>query len=163
MVANPAIACLRAKVGRNGPDPKLLITQAEEAVAGLTASFHEWAQRDLSALEEQLEGYAKDGEGGGEAVRGMHRIAHDIKGQGGSFGYPLLTTISASLSGYLEGGNPEGGIDPRIVRAHIDAMKVVIRDRIEGDGGKIGARLTDELFALVDRALAQRGKLLVST
>jgi HPt (histidine-containing phosphotransfer) domain-containing protein len=161
MTANPAIARLHAKLGHDGPDTETLIARAEEAVAGLATSFHEWAQRDLANLEKCLGDYEKSGEGGPEAVHEMHQIAHNIKGQGGSFGYPLITVIAASLNSYLEDETHKDAIDPRIVRAHIEAMKIVIRDRINGDGGKLGAQLTDELFALVERATVQRGKALV--
>ncbi|MFX8758852.1 Hpt domain-containing protein, partial [Acinetobacter baumannii] len=34
--------------------------------------------------------------------KGVFRVAHDIKGQAGTFGYPLITRVAGSLTAFIE-------------------------------------------------------------
>jgi len=67
--------------------------------------------------------------------------AHDLKGQGGTFGYPLVTAFATSLNRFSAIRQDISDNHVEIIKAHIDAMRAVIRDRIKGDGGEIGAAL----------------------
>ena len=83
-------------------------------------------------------------------------VAHDIKGNGGSFGYDLMTAIGGSLSTFcraIGGSGAEIG-DARleVIRVHIDAMKMVIDHGLEGDGGETGA----DMVAMLARACELR-------
>lgn len=81
----------------------------------------------------------------------IYDIAHNIKGMGASFGFPLMSRAGASLCVYLrrlEGALP----DWVVVDAHVRSFEVIIGNRIEGDGGDMGAKLIDRLAKLVDRA-----------
>lgn len=67
----------------------------------------------------------------------IRRHAFDIKGLGGTFDYPLLTEIARSLhaaAGRVGDTNPK---QMAIIRCHIDALYVVLAQRIQGSGGKL--------------------------
>jgi chemotaxis protein histidine kinase CheA len=70
------------------------------------------------------------------------RIAHDIKGQGTSFGYDLLTRIAASLCQQLlsDRGSEASNLHKRAL-AHCEAMRVLLDKDIRGMGGAYGERL----------------------
>ncbi|MEX6723061.1 Hpt domain-containing protein [Parapedomonas caeni] len=78
-------------------------------------------------------------------------MAHDLKGQGGTFGYPLVTTFATSLNRFSTLRNDIRDSHVEIIKAHIDAMRAVIRDRIKGDGGAIGAALTRGLEQVISK------------
>jgi hypothetical protein len=76
-------------------------------------------------------------------------VAHDIKGQGGSFGYHLMTAVGNQLCRFIENCSTWGPAELDAVKVHIDAMKLVIAQRMEGDGGKVGENLVGGLQAVV--------------
>ena len=82
-------------------------------------------------------------------------IAHDLKGEGGSFGYPLVTRIAHSLSCLLrQGAEASDGRLAAIVRGHIEAIDIVLEKRITGSGDPLTGRLVVRLEALVSDLLA---------
>ena len=72
-------------------------------------------------------------------------MAHELRGQGGTFGYPLISVFGKSLYGFTGPGAVYSDSHLEIVKAHIDSMRVVINDRIEGDGGRLGLELSKGL------------------
>jgi chemotaxis protein histidine kinase CheA len=69
-------------------------------------------------------------------------IAHDLKGQGGTFGYPLITAFANSLNRFSSRRTDIRDAHVDVIKTHIDAMRAVIRERVKGDGGEIGKALT---------------------
>ena len=94
-----------------------------------------------------------------ESVQRMLRICWDMKGLGGSFGFPLITEITHFLSNYLEHciSNPNSPVSPAVVTPHIDALFVVLSQKIAGDGGAIGRELVRGLETLVLKTGARIG------
>jgi hypothetical protein len=78
----------------------------------------------------------------------IERVASDaleIKGLGGTFKFPLLTQIAKSLHDYaaqIKEPNVWHGV---IFAHHIDALYVVLAQRITGLGGKVEAELLKAL------------------
>ena len=75
----------------------------------------------------------------------ISEMAHELRGQGGTFGYPLISVFGKSLYGFTGPGAVYSDSHLEIVKAHIDSMRVVINDRIEGDGGRLGLELSKGL------------------
>ena len=81
----------------------------------------------------------------------VYKIAHELRGQGGSYGYPLVTRFGDQLCRYLDAA---AGLDRKmlvIVKATADAIAVVINSKVSGDGGDTGRALVD----MLDKVLAQ--------
>lgn len=81
----------------------------------------------------------------------LHAIAHDMRGQGGTFGYPLMSNFADGLYDFTDVTTPTSDKNVEIIKAHIDAMRVVIKDRISGDGGEIGEQLNLGLAAAIKK------------
>lgn len=121
------------------------IPTAEE----LQAMFIEGAQAGIAELHRQSSA-ARAGEVlWPDAVVVMRGIAHDIKGQGGSFGYPLITDIGNSLSGLLKHDRLMSDAGLALLSAHITALTTVMDKAIEGDGGDLGSSYVERLEDLV--------------
>ncbi|UUX51912.1 Hpt domain-containing protein [Nisaea acidiphila] len=58
-----------------------------------------------------------------------------IKGMGGTIGYNVLSLIATTLNDFVTGRTKIGRIQFEILQLHIDAMYVVIADRITDNGG----------------------------
>ncbi len=136
---------LIAKVG--GPlklDPKLL-TKAEAQVAELKLSYGDWIEADLDKLTTALDRLKDRSESAAEHLAVIEATAHEIKGQAGTFDYPLFTLIAESLNDMLRGADTIEDRQIELVEAHIDAIGVIVRGRIQGDGGKTGRLLLSGL------------------
>jgi hypothetical protein len=135
---------LKAKVGppvAGGIDMAAL-ERAEQVIANLAGNYLEWVQEDLKKLQKAFDTLAATPAGQRkQALKALFQIAHDIKGQGGSFGYHLMTTIGHYLCRYIEKLEDAGAKEVDVIRLHVDAMKIVIAKRLEGEGGREGMQL----------------------
>lgn len=140
----------KAKTG-DGPvkiDPNIL-RQAEDAVEELQGDYTSWAQKDIDGLREAVLIAQKDPAALDAAIAEIYKRALDLKGQGGGFGYNLITSIGDLLTKFMEARAKISNRDFAIIDAHIDAMQAVVREDIKGDGGKIGLQIVDGLSELV--------------
>ncbi|MDD9878029.1 MAG: hypothetical protein OXR84_11370, partial [Magnetovibrio sp.] len=62
----------------------------------------------------------------------MFDIAHEIRGQGGTFGFDLISTIGDSLCKFLDGRARLAGVELEVIKVHILAMKAVFRQDLSG-------------------------------
>ena len=128
-----------------GEIPTVLLEQAEEKLQRAAFDFTDWARTYLEDLLKLC----------GEVVniRGARRkhfedinlLAHELRGQGGTFGYPLITVFGKMLYDATRRGCREDDNAVEIVKAHVDAMRAVVREKISGDGGKVGRELHESL------------------
>ena len=82
----------------------------------------------------------------------LYRMFHDLQGQAGLFGYALLGTLGGRLCVYWRGVN--GQIGPEelpVVRAHLAALRFVLDEKLEGDGGQAGQAILANLDALTQK------------
>ena len=144
---------LKSKVREGGPGAVDLATleRAENVITEMADSYLEWVQEDLKRIEGA---YKKLAEASGERTKEaeeVFQIAHDIKGQGGSFGYDLMTLIANELCRLIERQDGFGPAEVQAVKVHIDAMKLVIQNRMKGDGGANGQALVDGIRQVGDK------------
>lgn len=142
---------LKMKVGGGGIDKEAL-KEAEIAIQVLGHKMYaKWADDDLGRMRASFEELKSTNLDDPDSVKKMLRICWDMKGLGGTFGYPLVTTITHYLSNYLEHClNADGAkVSTAVVSPHIDALYVVLSQKISGDGGAIGRELVSGLEKVV--------------
>lgn len=138
---------LKAKVGPGkGIDSKML-ARAQALVDSMAGDFEERAVEEAGRILQLVEIAAT--EETEERVVDIFRIGHELKGQGGTFGYPLISKIGASLCRYIESVSDQSRVDLEIVRAHAMALRAVASNRITGDGGPIEKQILGELNRLL--------------
>ena len=128
-------------------DFEAMVAQAEAAVAALSASYREQLVADVETLSDIWAGLEHDVPVA-EVMAQVQSLAHNIKGQGGSFGYDLVTSVGASLCDYLRKGERKSVDELNIVHAHIKILKMIAENDISGTGGDTGARIIAKLMAL---------------
>ncbi|MCR6643525.1 MAG: hypothetical protein NVV62_02815 [Terricaulis sp.] len=81
-------------------------------------------------------------------------VAHDIKGMGASYGYPLATEIAASLCRLIEtsAGKAAARAEPRLASAHVDSLRAIVRDQIKSAEHPTGRAVLKMLAAEVEKA-----------
>ena len=126
------------------------VREAEAAVAALADSFLEWINEDIARAKEAL-ARAQDKPGNNQPeLRSIFEVMHNVKGQGGSFGYDLLTKVGGSLCNYLR--DEAASADEKqlkVIAAHFAAMDFVLEKNIQGSGDAIGDQLTAKVAQLV--------------
>ena len=129
--------------------PLDLLEEAEQQLERASLDFTTWALDYLKKLSDLCIQALKEETSRGKHFQDINLLALELRGQGGTFGYPLISTFGkmlydSTLEGCREDDNAVG-----IVKAHIDAMRAVLREKIAGDGGKIGR----ELLASLQKAI----------
>ncbi|NQW01334.1 MAG: response regulator [Rhodospirillales bacterium] len=146
---------LREKAGGAGAKGKgsLPVQALDEADGTLQRNafeFHDWAQDYLSMMSRICDKALElPEEKRRKAFEKINEIAHELRGQGGTFGYPLITSVGKMLYGITGFACSMDDMAIRIVKAHIDVMRVVFRDQVSGDGGEIGRELIKTLIRAI--------------
>ena len=130
------------------------LARAEAAVAGLAQDYARWALGDVAKARAALAAATDDPSGRGQHVEALFRVGHDLKGQGSSFGYPLVTKIGQSLC-TLTRDRKRGyeSTDLDLAKSHLDALDLLQTKGITGEGGKVGADLVAKLESRVAESL----------
>jgi len=133
----------------NGTSMADTLARAEEATTLLKQNYTSWAREDIEKGQRHLDDAAGDPARARIHLDGLYAIMHNVKGQGASFGYPLVTRVAQSLCKLLGAKHDPGEPMLRIAQAHLDALKLVLEQKIEGPGGETGEKLGGRLETLV--------------
>ena len=120
----------------------------------LTAKFDYLAavQEDLTRLTAAYDTALKDPANRAEHVRALYAEVQGVKGQGASFGYPLVSTVGAQLARFIEdAGDDLTDAQLEVVKVHVEAIRLIITQKMEGDGGPIGQKVVAGLAAVIKK------------
>jgi CheY-like chemotaxis protein len=134
--------------------PEDLLLEAEEQMERGADDFSVWALEYVKQLSEHCKSALADeiGVGRSKIFADINLLALELRGQGGTFGYPLITTFGKSLYDATTSGCSEDDVAVEIVKSHVDAMGAVLREKVEGDGGEIGRALLASLKMAIEKA-----------
>jgi hypothetical protein len=116
-----------------------VVARAEAALKGLAAEYERRAAQDVARLKALL-AELKAGAAAPSIWESLHRTAHDMKGQGGTFDYALVSEIADRLCGFLKRTPPDASAAGSI-GAFIDALATVLNTRLTGNGGEAGTTI----------------------
>lgn len=125
-------------------DPEL-IQAAENKIANMEGDYADWVANSIEELIQAHHRALEEPERGLVHLSAINEIAHELRGQGGIFGYPLMTQFGKSL---YDVTGEDAQISPALldlIDAHIDLIKVVTRQKVKGDGGAVGKQLLNSL------------------
>jgi hypothetical protein len=130
---------------------KEALEAAEAEFTKMAEDYPDWVESYIRKLYE-LHGRCVDTpELRHQYFKKLNESAHDLKGQGGTFGYMLISRFGDSLYECTRARDDYPDNQVEIVKAHIDAMKAVIAGRVKGDGGSIGQELIKQLQKAIER------------
>jgi chemotaxis protein histidine kinase CheA len=134
------------------------IARAEQALNAMSGEFQLWLEEAVAKLQDARLG-AESNAWSASALGKVFAAAHDLKGLGTTCRYPLATQISASLCRLIEtdAGKAAALSNPALTCAHVDALRVVARDKITSDENPVGKALLNALETRVaDLGVAPR-------
>ncbi len=136
---------LRAKVGgRFGAIDPAAIAKAEAALKSLSGNFAQWLNDEVVKLEAARQRVKAEGVTS-ETMESLYLRAHDLKGLGTTYEYPLITRIGASLCKLIDDKDKRMTAPMALIDGHIDAIKAAVRDEIKTDDHPVGRVLIQEL------------------
>lgn len=137
---------LRMKVGggRFGAIDPAAIAKAEAALQSLSGNFEQWLNDELAKLEAARQRVRAEGMTGPN-MESLYLRAHDLKGLGATYGFPLVTRIAGLLCRMIDDTERRLSAPMSLIEAHIDAIKAAVRDSIKTEDHPVGRALVHEL------------------
>ena len=140
---------LRLKVGGGfGGIDAGAIARAEEALKAMSAQFGQWLQDEIVKLD-KAQGDIREQGYNAQTAEALYFRAHDLKGLGTTYEYPLVTRLAASLCRMMDEPAKRMAAPLSLIDAHVDAIKAVVRDQIQTDEHPTGKALAEALAARV--------------
>lgn len=143
---HPANTLLARTSAATGKTPLEMLTNADAAVNALRDTFVAELQRAVDRLTE-MQARLSDGQiQTASSNRQIFLIAHEVKGQGRTFGFDLASAICEALCALLDRADPH---HPKLVQSigtHIEALRLVNNRGLHGDGGEAGTTLVQSLW-----------------
>lgn len=136
---------LRLKLGgRFGAIDPSAIAKAEAALKSLSGNFSQWLNDEVVKLDAARQRVRDEGVNA-ETMETLYLRAHDLKGLGTTYEFPLITRIGASLCRLIDDKDKRLTASMALVDAHIDGIKAAVRDDIKTDEHPVGRVLIEEL------------------
>jgi len=133
-----------------GIDPNLL-AKAEKAMEDVKPQVEAHMKSEVARLSELMGKVSASGGQDRAMLNEMYRTAFELKGQGTSAGYGMLTRFGDSLCRYIEAQQNMGAKEVAIVKAHVDSIAAIMGRAITGDSNPIGLAIAAELEKVVGR------------
>ena len=139
----PPAAGLRPGGRLGGIDPSAL-AKAEAALKSLSANFGQWMATELDKLDLAWSDIRAHGPTA-ETMEALYLRAHDLKGLGTTYGFPIVTQIAARLCRLLDDKVTRVSVALTPIEAHVLAIKTAVADNITEGDSPAGRRLLQSL------------------
>jgi len=141
---NPFKGKVRIVRDADGAAMQAAIARADQALGMLSVQFDGWMAEEAERLAAVRDGFHRTN-AAPEAAKELFRVAHDLRGQAATLGYPLASRLAESLCHLFDKVAPER-IPHVLVDQHVDAIRAVVAERASGDGTPIARTLTERLL-----------------
>jgi len=122
-----------------------LCAHASMAVDELKAPLIEHLEKEADRLRSMLAAATASPSDRGIQLEAMHRVVFELKGLAGTFDYPLVSMISEFILKMIGPGLVANESVLEVIGLQVDAINLIIRERLEGGGGKSGQALISSL------------------
>lgn len=140
---------IRQKVGSTGGiEIEDALTKADLAVVHYSGSFIREIQPELEKLRRAYAAAAKDPANIAKYRAAIYDASHEIRGQSGTFGYPLATLVADTVCKFLDPGREWSAKDLDLLGLHVFALRGVFRNELKQEGGTLGRELSEVLKKL---------------
>ncbi len=128
------------------------IDAAEKSMGNARFDYLEAVSDDLNRLTAAYDAALKDRDHRAERVQELYAIVQMIKGQGSSFGYPLISNVGAQLARFMEDcGDNLTDAQMEGVKVHVETLRLIMQQKMEGDGGPMGQKIVAGLALVIKK------------
>ena len=140
--------------GNFGASDMAAIERAEKAMEALSQHFDSWMNSEIESLEKarenlRIEGITK------AAVDGLFTVAHDIKGQGVTLGYPMASVLAAQLCDLIVRIPDIKKLHPVLIDQHVDSIKAIVREGVKDAEDRRANAISQRLYMVTKDYLNQ--------
>lgn len=125
------------------------IAEADKVIEESKKDFFGDAAKRLENMEAAYAQAENDPKANKKPVKEIERTSHSLKGQSETLGFDLLAHVSQSLYSFCNNDFRTGEENQNIVlRKHLDTLQLIVREKMQGDGGDVGKALIQSLQQL---------------
>jgi HPt (histidine-containing phosphotransfer) domain-containing protein len=133
------------------------VARAEQALAQLSGEFSTWMDTECERLSDARDAVRKSGFN--DATReALFHVAHDIKGEAATFGFPAVAAVADSLCRLIEHSPDLSRIPMALIDQHVDAVRAIIREYARSDAQEVADKLTGKLRDVTDDFLTRENQ-----
>ncbi|MBI1775960.1 MAG: Hpt domain-containing protein [Proteobacteria bacterium] len=147
---------LRDKVGKGIPGGGVKAMREAEAAAKRhleRSDYAKIAQSSLDRLSAELRSLIAD-PADRLAAKRAYEIAHDLRGEGGSFGYPAVSQVATLIVKVLDETTGLAPDQVEVIRLQIATLRAIVRLRAKGRPYGTTLEVINGLELLVERLAA---------
>lgn len=130
-----------------GEEMETLSQKADDVISSLRSQFVSVTKENIIKMEKILNEVRNDKKAQAQILpNSFFRMAHDIKGQGSTFGYPVLTDLGVDICNILRNRDSWSNEELSRVEENIADMRIVIQLPYDSKSSvlqKISKRLKD--------------------
>ena len=121
--------------------------QAMDIITDMSKQYVDWTQADITKLKNALKmAQTLTGKDLDAFIRSdLYPTLHDIKGQGTTFGYPLMTALGTHACAIVKENQNLTATHLAQIAQDISDMHLVLEHQLTGSGGTIGEKITERL------------------
>lgn len=146
MVSTPS-GGLRLAGRLGGLDPSAL-AKAEAALKSLSSNFAEWMNNEITKLDAAWDAVRAHGATQSN-MDALYLRSHDLKGLGGTYGFPIVTSIAAQLCRQIGDGENRLSASLGAIGAQINAIKTAVSQNITTEDQPEGQALLTSLHSRI--------------
>ncbi|MFK7867387.1 MAG: hypothetical protein AB8B77_08115 [Alphaproteobacteria bacterium] len=112
-----------------GPDPEIL-EKVNKRIEAVGRSYTQWALKDVERLSNLLRDLTPHQPAASKILDQMFQIALEMRGQGGSFSYPLISEAAKSLCIFIDALKKINEFDDtakELCKVHSDTIKLILQ------------------------------------
>ncbi len=151
---NPLRKVLRRVSENDFDDP---VARAEKALADLSGEFKNWMAIEADRLSAAHAAILSDGFDNATREE-LFRAAHDIKGDGATFGFPSAGAAAESLCRIIEHAPDLDEVPHDLIAHHINAIQAIVRERTKLDTVSMARELSRQLRGVADEYLTKANR-----
>ncbi|MEK7661504.1 MAG: Hpt domain-containing protein [Pseudomonadota bacterium] len=124
------------------------IARAEEALAGMSGQFSAWMDEEIAKLEAAHK-IILEPTSGEKELESFYRHAHDLKGLGATYGFPIISQFAGSLCRLIDSPDGRSKAPKSLLSAHVSSIVAAVHQNVKDASHPIGNALLRELTAQV--------------
>jgi len=130
-----------------GVNPEKAFKDAEKIVEKMSSDYVDKLGTDIETMKGLANAYRDDPSQ--DNLDKLFRLIHNMRGQGATFGFPLITEIGRNFCRYVRERPPEKTVKPALIVQHVRALQVVYDQSIKGSGDEIAQEVVKALNEVV--------------
>lgn len=134
-----------------GKAPEKAFKEAENIVRMMSDEYVEKLKVDIDQLKLFARSYRNDPSDAN--LEQVFRLVHNMRGQGATFGFPLITEIGRTFCRYVRERPETVRVKPTLVDQHLKALQVVYAQSIKGSGDEISRAVVRALNEVVEKEI----------